>query len=66
MPRSVCSAHLRNTEKSYKCFLEKLASDLWILQLRNESSPGRLWAYVNLHYVRPSGDTFSNLPPIYE
>ena len=36
MPRSVCSAHPRNKEKSYRYFLKKLASDLCILQLRNE------------------------------
>ena len=62
MPGLVFSAHPRNKEKSYRHFLEKLASDLWSVQLCNELSPGRLWTYVNLHF-RPSADTYSNLPP---
>jgi hypothetical protein len=52
MPKSVCMARVENKEKFYRHFLEKLASEIWLSELRAEPPPGRLWSYVNLH-LRP-------------
>ena len=42
MPKSVCMARPENKEKSDRYFLEKLASDMWLSELRAEPPPGRL------------------------
>ena len=52
MPKAVKTALPVNKERSYKYFLEKLASELWLQELQAEP-PGRLWAYVNLHLGVP-------------
>ena len=41
MPKSVVMARPVNKEKSYRYFLEKLASDMWLSELRAEPPPGQ-------------------------
>jgi hypothetical protein len=49
MPTSVLQALPRNKEKSYLNYLQKMASELWMLELRFEPALSRLGAYVHLH-----------------